>query len=148
MSSKIDIDFKNIHIGDIIRQVVEDRAINPNRITSFFKTSDDEIFEMYKSDSLPSHIILRWCKLLEYDLFRLYTQHLILYSPQSLRKTKENEPLPEFRKNIYTAEIINFIIELIRTGEKTRQQVIEDYDIPKTTLYNWLSKYNRKTEQR
>ena len=47
-----------------------------------------------------------------------------------------------FRKNIYTREIIDFILEQINTNVKTPKQVVDDYNIPKTTLYKWMSKYN------
>ena len=53
---------------------------------------------------------------------------------------------PQFRKNIYTKEVIDFILEQISTEEMTKNQVIERYRIPKTTLYKWISKYgNSKT---
>ena len=77
--------------------------------------------------------------------FRIYTQHLILYAPLSAvdekTKVKKKSSLPQFRKNIYTKEIIDFILEQIETKQKTIKQVIEEYKIPKTTLYKWISKY-------
>ena len=66
------------------------------------------------------------------------------------RKTEEQNnkkiTLPQFRKNIYTKEIIEFILGKIESGEMTKNQVMERYSIPKTTLYKWISKYgNSKT---
>jgi hypothetical protein len=40
--------------------------------------------------------------------------------------------------------MIDFILDEINTGEKTPQQVMEDYKIPKTTLYKWIIKYSKK----
>lgn len=101
---------------------------------------------MYSSQSLDAEILLKWCKLLEYDFFRIYSQHLILYAPPAANEKIEQQKdkktnLPQFRKNIYTKEVIDFILELIANGEKTKKQVIEEYRIPKTTLYKWISKY-------
>ncbi|MBB4806360.1 DNA invertase Pin-like site-specific DNA recombinase [Chryseobacterium defluvii] len=100
---------------------------------------------MYKAKSLDTECLLKWCKLLEYDFFRIYSQHLILYSPPGNANYKSfKKPvskLPQFRKNIYTKEIIDFLLAMIRTGEKTKSQVIAEYGIPKTTLYKWLEKY-------
>lgn len=48
-----------------------------------------------------------------------------------------------FRKNIYTREVIDFILEMVEKREKTKKQIIEEYNIPKTTLYKWIEK-NRK----
>lgn len=101
---------------------------------------------MYNCENLETDVLLKWCKLLDYDFFRIYTQHLILYSPPFSsgykKPEKSNLTLPKFRKNIYTKEVIAFIIEMVETGTKSKQEIIEGYRIPKTTLYKWLSKYN------
>lgn len=140
------MEFKNIHIGTFIKQAVTEAGIDIYRICSFLKYSEDEIEKMYKSKSLDTEILLRWSKLLKYDFFRFYTQHLILYAPQVSKENhskNEKSGLPQFRKNIYTKEIIEFILELIETKMKSRKQIIEEYKIPKTTLYKWISKYGK-----
>lgn len=142
-------DFKDIHIGTFIKKRVEETQVDVLRISGFLKVTEDKIEEMYDCKSLDSEILLRWSKLLEYDFFRLYTQHLILYSPAAgvhheNRKPLIKSSLPEFRKNIYTREIIYFILEMLESGKKTRQQIIEEYNIPKTTLYKWIEKYKTR----
>ncbi|MBB4806842.1 hypothetical protein HNP38_002138 [Chryseobacterium defluvii] len=140
--------YKYIHIGELIKQRNEEMEIPINRMCAFLNCSEMEIREMYKSASMDTQLLLRWSKLLEYDFFRVYTQHLILYAVPA--KTGYNKPsaiksgLPEFRKNIYTREVIDFIMELIDTHQKTRQQVMEEYRIPKTTLYKWYAKYKQR----
>lgn len=137
-------DFKNINIGKMIATRVAEQWIELPRICSFFGCREEEVLKMYESMSLDTELVLRWSKLLEYDFFRIYTQHLILYSPPSAEnseKTKPKSTLPIFRKNIYTKEVINFILEQIKTGNMTKLEVIEQYRIPKTTLYKWIEKY-------
>ncbi|MBL1221173.1 transposase [Chryseobacterium sp. L7] len=135
---------KNIHIGSFIEQRVKESGVEINRICKYFNWNEAEIEEVYVSKSIDSDLLLKWCKLLEYDFFRLYSQHLILYSP-FLKKTKSETQLPQFRKNIYTKEMIDYILNLIQTGEKNRRQIIDEYRIPKTTLYKWMIKYNNTT---
>lgn len=138
------MNFKYIHIGSTIKKRVGESRIELPRICTFMKCSEEEVLEMYSSEDLSAGTLLRWSKLLEYDFFRIYTQHLILYSPPSnadrqipsVIKTK----LPVFRKNIYSKEIIDFILDLIRTGSKTKTEIVQEYRIPKTTLYKWISK--------
>lgn len=143
--------FKNIHIGKDIHNRVIEIGIEMIRICNFFKCSEDEIIKMYDQKSLNSDILIKWSKLLDYDFFRIYSHHLILYSPHSAEFTKNKQlvksKLPEFKKSLYTREIIQFVIEMINTGKKTRQEVIKEYRIPKTTLYKWLQKYNNEQEQ-
>jgi transcriptional regulator with PAS, ATPase and Fis domain len=105
---------------------------------------------MLVQDNLSTGLLLKWCKLLEYDFFRIYSHHLILYSPQSStmkysdNPSKENSELPRFQKNIYTKEIIDFILELITTGKKSKSQIVNEYRIPKTTLYKWIKKHGKE----
>ncbi|WP_223609330.1 transposase [Chryseobacterium sp. OSA05B] len=140
--------FKDINIGLLIRERVSEHEIELIRICNFFNCEESEIEKMFLKKDLSTDILLKWSKLLKYDFFRLYSQHLILYSPPVKvgnntlsRQIKNGVSLPEFRKHIYTAEIIEFILGLIKSGEKTKKQVICDYDIPKSTLHKWINKH-------
>ena len=129
----------------MLKIAVTDCGIEISRICNFMKCEEEEVKQIYLQENLSTDVLLKWSKLLEYDFFRIYSQHLILYAPQSakeptLEHTKSS--LPQFRKNIYTKEIIDFILEQISSGEMTKTQVMEKYKIPKTTLYKWISKYN------
>jgi hypothetical protein len=135
--------FKNIHIGNYIYLRVKESNIDLPRICNFMKCTETEITEMYMQEDLSTHILLRWSKLLEYDFFRLYSQHLILYAPPSATiQEADTSKLPRFRKNIYTREMIDFILELIEKQEKTKRQITDEYGIPYTTLCKWIAKHN------
>ena len=138
------MNFKSIHIGILINQAVTESGIEMSRICNFMKCEEEEVKQIYLQENLSTDILLKWSKLLEYDFFRIYSQHLILYAPVSAdnenTKTQKTN-LPQFRKNIYTKEIIDFILEQVSSGEMTKTQVMEKYKIPKTTLYKWISKY-------
>lgn len=145
---KTPMNFKNIHIGKIIEKRVAESGIQSSRICAFMKCSGKEINDTYRSEEIGTEALLRWSKLLDYDFFRIYTQHLILYAPPCKVKSNgqaagKDSQLPVFRKNIYTREIIDFILDLLTTGEKTKAEVIEEYRIPKTTLYKWISKNSK-----
>ncbi|UOE38783.1 transposase [Chryseobacterium oryzae] len=135
--------YKNIHIGKYIKEMVESKEISLERICNFLGKDEDFVEDTYKKPSLDTDILLRFSKLLEFDFFRLYTSHLILYSPPSSvgRKTdKKNDSIPQFRKNIYTQEIKDFILGRIESGEMTQADVIKEYSIPKSTLHRWILK--------
>ncbi|WP_294240877.1 MULTISPECIES: transposase [Chryseobacterium] len=138
------MDFKKIHIGSLIKKKVAESGVEMSRICNFMKYSEDKIYGTYLSEDIGTRELLKWSKLLDYDFFRIYTQHIILYSPPSAQKANQQKKtgLPLFRKNIYTREIIDFILELINNGAKTKAEVMEEYRIPKTTLYKWISKHD------
>ena len=128
----------------MIKERIAENEMETLRICNFFNCTEDEVIEMYQQENLPTDILLKWSKLLEYDFFRIYTQHLILYAPPSAKEQDsktEKSSLPQFRKNIYTKEIITFILEQIDSGAMTKIEVMEQYKIPKTTLYKWIDKY-------
>ena len=138
------MNFKEIHIGRLIEDRVSEYHLDIARIRNFLNCSDEDIQQMYLEKELKTDILLKWSKLLEYDFFRIYSQHLILYAPvKSENPNREKSLLPQFRKNIYTREIIDFILERIQTNEMSKNEVIERYKIPKTTLYKWISKYKK-----
>lgn len=140
--------YKNIQIGQFIEALVAEKAIDEDRICTFFKIDTSELQKMYESKNMDTGLLLRWSKLLEYDFFRIYSQHLLLYAPPSKMNLKKNEDkkksvLPSFTKSLYTPEIIQFIIELIELKKKTPTEIIEQYRIPKTTLYKWIRKHKK-----
>ncbi|SMO72785.1 hypothetical protein SAMN06265171_105281 [Chryseobacterium rhizoplanae] len=144
--------FKNIHIGTLLKKRVLELNINESRICSFLSLSPVEVLDMYKKESIDSNYLLMWSKLLEYDFFRIYSQHLILYAPAASTitrntSTSDQSSMPKFRKNIYTKEVIDFMTELITTQQKTVNEITLEYGIPKSTLNKWIAKYTKsKTE--
>lgn len=135
------MNFKDIHIGELIKKRVNECEIELSRICNFLQATPTEVELMFTEKSLNAEVLLRWSKLLKYDFFRIYSHHLILYSPPTSNKQNKSNVLPHFHKNVYTKEIINFILEQIRNNVKTKQEVITEYNIPKATLYKWLEKY-------
>lgn len=139
--------YKNIHIGQLIFRLVTEKEIDDDRIVKFLKVPSSKIKEMYQSKDLGTEMLLLWSKLLEYDFFRIYSQHLLLYAPPASLNYKKKETvskLPQFRKNVYTTEIINFIVELYHNKEMTQKEIMDQYNIPKTTLYKWIKKHKKE----
>lgn len=134
--------YKVIHIGQSIKELVDQKEVTIERICNFLSKDEEFVQSIYESKSIDTDLLLRWSKLLEYDFFRLYSSHLILYAPPSaVNKTKEKtDKTPQFRKNIYTQEIKDFIIKKIDTKEMSPADVIKEYSIPKSTLHRWLQK--------
>lgn len=136
------MNIKNIHIGSLIRSKVEEYQIPIERISRFLDRTEDDIEKMYHEQSIDTDVLLKWCKLLKFDFFRFYTGHLILYAPQSRMDNKDGQKKSTmvFRKNIYTQEVKDFILEKIESGVMTANEVVLRYNIPKTTLYKWMKK--------
>ncbi|MFS4428622.1 transposase [Chryseobacterium sp. S90] len=137
-------DIKNIHMGDLITQRIKEFETDQIRICKFLKCTDEELTKILSQKSIDSDVILRFSILLEYDFFRVYSHYLILYAPPANVNTSNTtikSTLPQFRKKLYTQEIISFILDLIDSGKKSKQEVMNEYKIPKTTLYKWMGKY-------
>lgn len=137
--------FKDIHIGTFIFERVQQLQIDVVRLCRFLNTTEDDILKTYESKDIEASSLLRWSKVLDYDFFRIYSQHLILYAPAGRTvQNNKNKSIasgpPQFRKNIYSKELIDFILGLITSGKMTKTEIINEYKIPKTTLGRWLTK--------
>ncbi len=134
-------EMKEIPIGAFLLQKVTERGFSEERLCKFFGCSASEISEMYEQKSIETELLLKWSKLLEYDFFRHYSRHLIFSDEASrVAKNKTYTTLPHFRKNIYSPELIEYVLEKINKGEKTMNQIVEEYGVPKTTIYRWKTK--------
>lgn len=140
------MNLKKIHIGKLIQIRSVERDMEMSRLCRYFGCKEDEIKKTFENEDMSTALLLKWSKLLEYDFFRLYSQHLIFYSPpvshDQQKGSDRKTSLPQFRKNIYTSEMIDFILKLVKSGTKTKRQIITEYRIPKTTLYKWIEKYS------
>jgi len=146
---EFEVNLKNIHIGQLIKSRLKELGLSRERVCNFMQCEEDDIEEMLRHKSIGTDKLLRWSKLLEYDFFRVYSQHLILFSPKSstgsiLKKKSVSIPegkYPMFKKAVYTKEVIDYLLGLIHSKEKTPSEIIKEYKIPKTTLYKWIQKY-------
>ncbi|MBL1221918.1 transposase [Chryseobacterium sp. L7] len=136
------MNLKKIHIGSLVKSKVDEHSMPVERIMKFFSCTEEEIGEMYSQESMDTLKLLRWSKLLSFDFFRIYTGHLVLYSPPTRKDkaVKVGNSKIEFRKSIYTEEVKNFVLNKIKTGKLTSGEVVARYRIPKTTLYKWMKK--------
>ncbi|HCC94299.1 MAG TPA: transposase, partial [Flavobacteriaceae bacterium] len=108
--------FYKIHLGSMIHKRVDELDYSTEKLCKFLKLTNAELLEIYKKESLESNLILKFSKLLDYDFFRIYSQHLILYSAKE-NKSENNikSKLPNFKKNVYTHEIIDYILSKINS---------------------------------
>lgn len=99
---------------------------------------------MFEEETLDSGILLKWSKLLDYNFFMFYHTHLQLYKPVASTakiKTVNNENGSyDFRKNLYSPEIIDWLLKQMDSGELSINEIMEKYKIPKTTVYRWKKK--------
>jgi hypothetical protein len=139
------MNFKDIHIGKLLKKRIDELNLSDERMLNFLKCDQEALEKMLESKSIDTEILLRWSKLLNYDYFRIYSQHLQLFASSNYlsleNSNNDKTSLPKFKKSLYTKEIIDFVLEEINSKSKTTAQIIEQYRIPKTTLYKWINKY-------
>lgn len=144
------MDYKNIHIGNYIKQISEIKSLDMSKAILYFKCTHQEVVNMYNQKTLDSGILLKWCKLLNYNFFMYYHTHLQIYKPLA-SSAKIPEDLMEgqdksfkeysFKKNLYSPYIIDWILDKIKKKELTPKDVMDKYRIPKTTVYRWMKRY-------
>ncbi len=138
------MNYKSIHIGTHLKRIAELRNLSVSRACLFLKCTHQDILNMYTCKTLEVDVLLRWCKLLDYNFFMLYHSHLQLYKPAAMStrlpkaKLAKHEQLYLFRKNLYSPDIIDWLLEQIEKKELTPQEIINKYHIPRTTIYRWI----------
>ncbi len=144
----MEFNYKDIFIGQLIEKRVNELNIPLERICKFLKLSESDVIKIFFEKAIDTDLLLKVSKLLEYDFFRIYSHHIILYAPPANINYKNNSKnsvrLPSFNKSLYTPQLIEFIVELVETGEKRAFEIIKEYRIPKTTLYKWLKKHRKE----
>ena len=83
----------------MLKSSVTESGIEISRICNFMHCSEKEIQQMYQAKSLDAELLLKWSKLLGYDFFRIYTQHLILYAPPSANEKRSKKEVKKKIKN-------------------------------------------------
>lgn len=141
------MDYKNIHIGSHIKQIAKIKGLSISRACAYLKCSHQDILDMYTKKSLDSDVLLRWCKLLEYNFFMFYHSHLQLYNPKaSVTKLNVKHSVTKnrsdyiFRKNLYSPDVIDWLLNKLARRELTVKEVMDRYYIPRTTIYRWKKK--------
>ena len=148
------LNYKEIHLGNHIKEISKIKNLSVSRACTFLKCNAQEIHEMYEQKSLDSELLLKWCKLLDYNFFMFYHSHLQLYKPSAATThvaVAEKASLPNpyvFKKNLYSPELIDYILKKLDDNVLSIGEVIKLYNIPRTTIYRWVKKRNhRKSEQ-
>lgn len=136
---------RDIHIGNIISFVIIEKKFSFDEIKIKMGSSTRTINRMLNASSIDTATLLRWSKVLKYDFFRLYSSHLMLHHGISNTISKKTDNIEiegiHIRKNVYTKELIQFVVNKVRNKEMSTKQVISKYGIPKTTFYKWLQKH-------
>ena len=141
--------YKKIDIKELIINRIEEIGLTNEKLFDKIDTDKTDFDALFTEGSLSVELLLKISKLLEYDFFRVYSMHLLLYAPPNMsfnqnlkqKKKKSNSKLPKFKKNTYTPEMILFIVGKLKKGELTIDEAIKKYSLPKTTLYRWKNKY-------
>lgn len=140
----MDLNKNNIKLGSLIASRVAKSGIDMQRICNFFKLPVKDIEKMYEAATIDTHLLLKWSKLLEYDFFRLYSQYLFFDQKGKVKHYDSiKSTLPQFKKRLYTQDTIDYILNFIITGKKTPTQIMDEFSIPKVTIYNWLRKHKK-----
>jgi len=136
------LNLKNIHIGQIIQSKVNELGFKTDRLTKYFDCDEEVINASYNAKSIDTETLLGWSKLLKHDFFRYFVAHLGMYHAIKTNSgNKQSErTVGEFRKNVYTKEIIDFVLKQVRESDLTLAEITQKYNIPKTTIHRWVRK--------
>lgn len=138
------MNYKEINIGQLLSSRMRECKIDEERILNILNIDSATLNSIFQANDINTVMLLKLSKILDYDFFRLYSQHLLLYAPcshNSYDKQNSKSSLPIFKKQLYTKEIIDFILKKYFSKEMNKSQIMKVYNIPKSTLHRWIIKY-------
>lgn len=72
-----------LHIGSIIKRVADEKRIGPTELGSKINTSKQNIYGIFKRQSVDTKLLLKLCHALEYDFFMEYVRDLNMSNPSA-----------------------------------------------------------------
>jgi transcriptional regulator with XRE-family HTH domain len=111
---------KSVHIGELIQQVFEQKAIKLSDFAEQLGTVRQNVYRIFKKRHLDTGLLLRISQVLEHNFFQYYCQEGEQDSLKDLQLTKLDDEL-----NLATKEIsyLKKIIALMEERAELVQQV-------------------------
>lgn len=94
-----------IHIGEKIKARAKELRVGPTELAKKISTSKQNVYGIYKRESIDTILLDKISKALQFDFFVLYIQpKLFPHTDSSYKKTK-NYPLPDEEYNVLRAQL-------------------------------------------
>lgn len=113
---------KEIHLGKLVKQKAEELNYPLPKLAQYFECTEEDILGFYEQKHLPTDVLLKFCTCLSYNFFRVLSAHVTLFVKIGDRN-KFNQPAvtPQLKKNVYTKEIKDFILSILRSKKNEYQ---------------------------
>ena len=108
-----------LHIGSIIKRVAEEKRIGPTELGSKINTSKQNIYGIFKRQSVDTKLLLKLCYALEYDFFMEYVR--------VLKMSQSPHPSPQGGGLNGEMHALQKELEFMRKQNEILQRVIDDY---------------------
>lgn len=95
-----------IHIGEKIKERAKELRIGPTELAKIVSTSKQNIYGIFKRESIDSSLLQKFCKALNYDFFSFYANPKL--PPNTDTQSKKSKPYPSQE----TDSINNQLMEL------------------------------------
>jgi plasmid maintenance system antidote protein VapI len=114
--------YKTVHIGELIQQVFEQKAIKLSDFAEQLGTVRQNVYRIFKKRHLDTGLLLRISQVLDHNFFQYYCQEETQDSLKDIQLTKLQEELTLASKEItYLKKIIALMeerAELVQQVEK------------------------------
>lgn len=80
-----------IHIGEKIKSQAKELRIGTTELAKSINTSKQNIYGIFKRESIDTALLQKFCKVLNYDFFTLFVNHKLppnMESTESIKKGK------------------------------------------------------------
>ncbi len=85
-----------IHIGEKLKERADELRMGPTELANLVSTSKQNIYGIYKRESIDCSLLQKFCKALSYDFFSYYINIKLLPHTDPSNKKSKTYPNPEY----------------------------------------------------
>jgi len=76
---------KRLHIGNRVQEVFMNSGLSVQQFAGMIPCKVGNIYKIYEREEISTSLLVKICKILQYDFFKLYSQELQLEPVDSMR---------------------------------------------------------------
>lgn len=103
-----------IHIGEKIKERAKELRIGPTELSKLINTSKQNVYGIFKRESIDTALLQKICKALEYDFFSLFVNPKLLPNNEAVN-IKKGKAYPSLEND---SEYNNIKTQLMDMKEK------------------------------
>ena len=104
--------FMKLHIGEKIKERAKELRIGPTELGKAINTSKQNIYGIFKRESIDTGLLQKICKALDFDFFTFFINPKLPPNSESLLNNRKGKPYPSLENDSDHSSLKNQLMDL------------------------------------